>query len=134
MKQILTLISVALLTLSCSKHAVNSPDDSLCVHFRLTEAGAPQYSVEQDKALVIDWSELGLKTEEVNLTDSFTLLNTERNAVSERWETTWGEDRFIVDNHNEYIVHLRHQSGILMDLICRAFNSGLSFRYAFPEQ
>ena len=134
MKQFFIFILLALLTLSCSKQVVTSPDLSLCVHFRLTETGAPQYRVQQHNAVVIDWSDLGLKAEDVDLSDRFKLLSYQTKAVSNHWETTWGEERFIVDNHNEYIVHLRHSSGILMDLIFRAFNDGFAFRYAFPKQ
>lgn len=133
MKRLSFLLMLSLLMLACTKQQVPSPDKSLQVSFRLTEDGAPQYSVMQDGTTVLDWSQLGLVSADQDLTRGFKLLRTSTSSFQETWETVWGEERTITDNHRELKVSLQHLSGLRMDIIFRAFNDGFAFRYAFPE-
>lgn len=133
MKRLSFLLMLSLLMLACTKQQVLSPDKSLQVSFRLTEDGAPQYSVTQDGATVLDWSQLGLSSADQDLTRGFKLLRTSTSSFQETWETVWGEERTITDNHRELKVSLQHLSGLRMDIIFRVFNDGFAFRYAFPE-
>ena len=133
MKRLSFLLMLSLLMLACTKQQVPSPDKSLQVFFRLTEDGAPQYSVTQDGMTVLDWSQLGLVSADQDLTRGFKLLRTSTSSFQETWETVWGEERTITDNHRELKVSLQHLSGLRMDIIFRVFNDGFAFRYAFPE-
>ena len=133
MKRLSFLLMLSLLMLACTKQQVPSPDKSLQVFFRLTEDGAPQYSVTQDGMTVLDWSQLGLVSADQDLTRGFKLLRTTTSSFQETWETVWGEERTITDNHRELKVSLQHLSGLRMDIIFCAFNDGFAFRYAFPE-
>ncbi len=133
MKRLSFLLMLSLLMLACTKQQVPSPDKSLQVSFRLTEDGAPQYSVTQDGMTVLDWSQLGLVSADQDLTRGFKLLRTTTSSFQETWETVWGEERTITDNHRELKVSLQHLSGLRMDIIFRVFNDGFAFRYAFPE-
>lgn len=135
MKRFFFAIAVALMFAGCSRSvSVQSPDKSMVVSFRLTEAGAPEFAVESHQQTVIDWSPMGLMTEDVDLSQGFTLVNTLLSSSDETWETVWGEERFIRDHHNELTVSLRHESGLLMNVVFRVFDDGFAFRYAFPEQ
>ena len=133
MKRLSFLLMLSLLMLACTKQQVPSPDNSLQVSFRLTEDGAPQYSVTQDGMTVLDWSQLGLLTADQDLTKGFKILRTQTSFFQDHWETVWGEERTITDNHRELKVSLQHLSGLRMDIIFRVFNDGFAFRYAFPE-
>ena len=120
---------------SCSHTPeVASPDGSICVSFRLTEEGAPQYAVARDGETVIDWSALGLQCAEQDLTRNFALQGSDDRFVQQTWETVWGEEREISDTHNELVVHLKQTSGVEMDITFRVFNDGFAFRYSFSEQ
>ena len=128
MKRLL-FFAVALLAISCSKQQVLSPDGHTHIAFRLTEAGAPEYSVIQDGDTLIQWSALGLSCMEQDLTTGFRLMDIDRESRSERWETVWGEEHWIDDRHHEMTVELEHQSGIRMNIVFRAFDDGIAFRY-----
>ena len=134
MKHVLSLLAAMMLLMSCNRQTISSPDRSLTLSFRLTEEGAPQYSVAQDGALVVDWSDLGLLCAEQDLRAGFALAGTHKNHFSDRWETVWGEEHWIEDTHTEYTVRLIHASGMKMDIVFRLFNDGFAFRYVFPEQ
>lgn len=129
------LILLAVFAASCSrKTEVASPDGSIHLSFRLTEEGAPQYAVARDGETVIDWSALGLQCVGQDLTRNFALQGTDDRFVHDTWETVWGEEREISDTHNELVVHLKHTSGMEMDITFRVFNDGFAFRYSFSEQ
>lgn len=136
MKHLCSLSLIICLFISCSpkQNHLLSPNKSLEVAFQLTETGVPQYCVNQDNETVIDWSSLGLVCTEANLTDSFSIVSYEQSSYDETWETVWGEERLIRNQHNEMIVHLAHPSGIKMDIVFRCFNDGFAFRYVFPKQ
>ena len=135
MKRILLLGFIALSMASCH-HCVNlqSPDGTIGLEFRLDEQGTPTYHVTKDRQLILDWSKLGIASQEYDLTQGFSITNTATNAVNKSWETVWGEERTIHDQHNELIVGLKHQSGLKMKIAFRVYNDGLAFRYIFPKQ
>ena len=135
MKRILLLGFIALSMASCH-HCVNlqSPDGTIGLEFRLDEQGTPTYHVTKDGQLILDWSKLGIASQEYDLTQGFSITNTATNAVNTSWETVWGEERTINDQHNELIVGLKHQSGLKMKIAFRLYNDGLAFRYIFPKQ
>ncbi len=135
MKRILLLGFIALSMASCH-HCVNlqSPDGTIGLEFRLDEQGTPTYHVTKDGQLILDWSKLGIVSQENDLTQKFSITNTTTNAVNTSWETVWGEERTIHNQHNELIVGLKHQSGLKMKIAFRVYNDGLAFRYIFPKQ
>lgn len=135
MKQCLFALLMAMSVVSCTHCLqVQSPDGTLRVSFRLSEQGAPNYCVENDGQPILEWSSLGLLTNECDLTDGFKVMNAKSHSVNTEWETVWGEERIICDQHNELIVALKHQSGIKMQIAFRVYNDGLAFRYIFPKQ
>ncbi|MBO4518648.1 MAG: glycoside hydrolase family 97 protein [Paludibacteraceae bacterium] len=133
--QLLSLVfSVALILPACHQPSeVSSPDGRTQVSFRLTEDGAPQYSVLQDGDTVIRWSLMGLICTEEDLQSALTLSNISFNEHHSTWETVWGEERMIEDHHREMDVVLTSQGGITMHILFRVFNDGFAFRYGLVE-
>lgn len=135
MKRILYLLPFILLLASCSQQPqISSPDGHITLTFRLSKAGEPQYSVSKNNTMLVQWSSLGMVCTEQDLTRGFEVIGTESKFYSDKWETVWGEERFIQDEHYEMKVALRHQSGVRMDILFRVFDDGVAFRYAFPKQ
>ena len=135
MKRVLFLCFIAFSVASCH-HCVllQSPDGTISLDFRLDEKGTPAYQVIKDGELILDWSALGISSLEYDLTNGFSLIKTSTNYVNTSWETVWGEERTISDQHNELLVSLAHQSGLKMKIAFRMYNDGVAFRYIFPKQ
>ena len=135
MKKILFIGLVSILFFSCqSATEVNSPDGTLILRFVQTEDGGIGYHVSRDNHEIIDISPLGFLTEDQSLGNGFCMIGTKKKNYTSVWETVWGEERFIEDRHNELLVCLRHESGMLMDIEFRVYDDGFAFRYLFPEQ
>lgn len=115
---------------------ISSPDSSITLSFSLI-GGQPQYSVTKNGKSIIDLSAMGFVfQEQKNQATSYKILSYEEKSINEKWEQPWGEFRYINDQHNELIVHLKElgEREILMDIHFRVFNDGLGFRYSFPKQ
>ena len=135
MKKILFIGLVSILFFSCqSSTEVSSPDGTLILRFVQTEDGGIGYRVSRDNNEIIAFSPLGFLTEDQSLGNGFCMVGTKKKNYTSVWETVWGEERFIEDHHNELLVSLRHESGMLMDIEFRVYDDGFAFRYLFPEQ
>ena len=112
--------------------SVKSPDSTieLTVHGN----GALTYSVSVDgKALLVD-SRLGLKFKDgVTLGANVRLAKVERNQSDTTWENRTGKRRTVHDRHNELRVFCVEQSGRSFEIVVRAFDDGIGFRYELPK-
>lgn len=116
--------------------ALKSPDSALVFSFRLTEK-APTYQVTYQGKTLIEDSELGLSfQEDGNFGEHLTALKSRLREVDETYELVVGKAKNVRDQHRELIVPLVERSGAQrqVNLVVRAFNEGVAFRYEFPEQ
>ena len=126
------MIAVAL---NMAAVSITSPDGNLVLHVELTPQGAPYYTLDYKNKPVVTASALGLKSEQLDLTDGFRIASTDTMSVDRTWEPVWGEYSTIRDNFNEMAVNLidkDHQREFTIRF--RLFNDGLGFRYELPVQ
>ena len=66
----------------------------------------------------------------------FRLEGVQRRSRDETWEQPWGERRFVRDRYKELRVRLveKRADGRRLDVVFRAFDDGVGFRYEFPGQ
>lgn len=108
--------------------SVTSPDGKLKLVVSTVD-GQLHYSVERGSEILVKASPMGFELSDGRILGSDTeILSTETSSESSSWETVWGEDRIIEDNHNTLLVHCTD-----MDVEFRVFNDGLGFRYIFPD-
>ena len=123
--------------LHAQKYTLHSPDKKNSVEFSLTSKGEPQYSLTYQQVPVITPSAMGFEFQNAPpMTADFKVLKTETNTKNEIWPMPLGEFSKIREHYNELVVHLQERSGQkrMMDVIFRAFDDGIGFRYVFPEQ
>jgi len=117
-----------------STQTVASPDGAVVVTFDLTDSGVPRYSVSFRGHEIVAPSTLGFELKDApSLTDGFKLTGTSQTSFSENWTPVWGENDTIANNYNEMTVNLA-QGDRKMDIVFRAYDDGIGFRYVFPEQ
>jgi alpha-glucosidase len=138
--KIFNLIFMACLLCACNYKSqeltLSSPDGKTVITF-LTERGKIFYSVGKDGKKVINPSQLGFAlNEKASLEGPFKVKKVIRSTFDETWEQPWGEEIYVRNHSNEMKVELRETKGEkrLLNLIFRAFDDGIGFRYEFPEQ
>lgn len=115
---------------------VKSPDGRLEVRLSL-RGESPHYEVAYDGAAVILPSPLGFTfRREKPMVGNFAVDEVSRSSFDETWEPVWGQTDRIRNAYNELSVRLIEKlpPNRRMDIIFRAFDDGLGFRYEFPEQ
>jgi len=114
--------------------ALSSPDHRLTVGVT-TRGGQLRYSVERgDRTLVLP-SALGLRlTDGSTLGTGVAIARTRTTSRDTTWRPVWGADAVVRDRHRELTIGLRQADGRRFDLIVRAYNDGVAFRYSVPRQ
>jgi len=124
--------------------SVISPDGSLKVEFELKANAQPYlpgvrayYRVSYKGIPVLNDSPLGLDFVGSRPMDrDFEIAGSDRQSHSETWEDAFNVQRQVPDHSNQLTIHLRERQAPSrqFDLIFRAFNEGVAFRYFLPEQ
>jgi alpha-glucosidase len=115
---------------------VGSPDRRNVVLVELI-GGQLHYSVQRDGRNIILPSVLGFEFRNApRLRDDLRITGTATNTVDETWTQPWGEVAQVRDHHHELRVSVEETvlPGRRFDLVVRAFDDGIGFRYEVPEQ
>lgn len=115
---------------------LKSPNGEIRFIFQL-KATAPAYSVQYKNQSLINDASLDLAFAETGAFGSnLKLLKPVFRSAVERYELVVGKTKLVNEPFNEGIFPLeeRTKPGRKINLIVRAFNDGLAFRYEFPKQ
>lgn len=123
---------------------LKSPDGGLAVSFELKQNPQPYlpgerayYRVSYQGAEILADSPLGLDFKGGSALDrDFDVVKVDRQTHDSTWENPWGARLHVPDHYNQVTVSLqeRHAPGRRMDLIFRAYDEGIAFRYFLPAQ
>lgn len=123
---------------------VTSPDHKISLSFTLKSLPAPYapgerayYEVSyQGRRLLAD-SPLGLKFASTPALDrDFTIFSSSMVSHDSAWQDRINDHLRVRDHYNQLTVHLRERAAPhrRLDLIFRAYNTGMAFRYFLPRQ
>lgn len=128
-------LAVAFLQARAQELNLKSPGNQVQVTFRLDDHSRPTYSVQYKGKAVINFSPLGLQTRETDLSGGFRFLGADSTRVDETWTPVWGEEKTIRSQYRQLTVHLSlpGKSPEWLDIVFRAFNDGVGFRYVLPR-
>jgi alpha-glucosidase len=116
---------------------VASPGYATEISFRLDEDGTPRYSVLYGKTRVIDDSPLGLEFKQGGLlAQNLERTGFERRGGDGEYTLPAGKQRKARDRYNEMTVSLKEKvkPHRRIDVILRAYDDGVAFRYVIPRQ
>ncbi len=115
--------------------ALRSPDGK--IEIVVIAEGALSYAISVDERPVLRESKLALQFRDgVALGGNVELLKAERTSADSTWENRWGKRRQVRDQYNELRLLLREKSapGRTFEVVFRAFDDGVGFRYVLPKQ
>jgi alpha-glucosidase len=121
-----------------------SPDGKAVVSFALKSLPQPYlpgerayYQVSYGGAPVLTDSPLGLDfAGAAPLDHDFEIVGTDRHSRNDMWTNPFGVQRNVPDHYNQLRVSLREKQAPArrVDVIFRAYNEGVAFRYFLPQQ
>jgi alpha-glucosidase len=132
-------ILISLTVTSCKQPQtadVYSPDGNIRVDFTIDEGG-PVYSVSFEDKQIIRPSGMGFSLKNTkSMHGGFAISKIKKRNFKETWKPVWGESSEIENHYNELAVYLVEvkQPNRRMNIIFRAFDDGVGFRYELPEQ
>jgi alpha-glucosidase len=99
-----------------------SPNKALRLQFSYDRAGALTYTFSAHAKVLLQESNIGLTQPGALLVPTVS-----RRAVNEIWQPVWGKRAVVPDQYNELTLELK-----TYQIIARAYNDGIAFRYAYP--
>jgi hypothetical protein len=113
-----------------------APDGSITISVELLDS-RPHYSVVADGDTVVAPSPLGFDFENAPpLRDGMEVIETTGRTVDETWTLVWGTQDTVRNHFAEQTIRLQENDGPerRLDLVLRAYDDGVAFRYRWPEQ
>lgn len=118
--------------ISCSdKVEIRSPDRNNSIILELDEAGTLRYSVKTAGIIAVESSRAGIEMTDSSrsFSSGLTLVNDERRINDETYTLPSGKRSLYVNSYNEAVLTFKNSFNALFQVICRAYNDGVAFRY-----
>ncbi len=150
------LLQLALLPLLAFGQSLSSPDGKYVIGI-----DGMTYTITYNNKVIVERSQLGVdidnrlfesalavpRGENENWCSDLQLKGEERITVDTTWTPLYGENNCIRDHYNQLVLHYEKGSngqGVVsdgydkrkyyaMDIVVRAYNEGIAFRYHFPQ-
>ncbi|MBP7273206.1 MAG: glycoside hydrolase family 97 protein [Saprospiraceae bacterium] len=112
---------------------LTSPNKDVVVQFALDKNGSPYYTVQFQHKMVVAQSYLGFETKDGNYANQFKIKANSTSTFDETWTPVWGQYATIRNHYNELKVTLANKQKNKLNIIFRAYDYGIGFRYEFPN-
>lgn len=137
MKRLIIFISlfVCFDLFSQKKFDLHSPDGKLTFLLHVSSNGI-QYNIIFRSKTLIENSSLGFNFNSGEFGPNLKVGKILRQNIDENYELVTGKVRFACDYCNQMVIPLEEKDslGRMVNLIVRAYNEGIAFRYEFPKQ
>lgn len=112
---------------------ISSPEQHVTLEFQLSDDGQPRYRVLRDGREVIAPSTLGLLLQDAPRSRSWMLRGNRESAHDSRYTVPAGKTATARDHYRQLDVALADAGGARLDLVFRAYDDGVAFRYVLPD-
>ena len=132
---ILLLLGCSVIAFPQQKIKLSSPDGNLKFEFLLLE-DAPYYQVSYKNKLLIQNSKMGFDFDSGVLASNLKLNKAKYATIDETYELVVGKTKVARNHCKEVVIPLEEKNKPFrkVNVVVRAFNDGLAFRYEFPQQ
>ncbi|CAA6691636.1 MULTISPECIES: glycoside hydrolase family 97 protein [unclassified Lentimonas] len=132
----LSLLGLAMLLPSLASAAsISSPDQAIQLETHAAN-GQVTYSVEFNGKSIIAESRLGIELAGGAFSGALEITGSTNSSHDETWKPVWGQFSEYRNHYNELTLEVSEAETPkrTMQVILRAYNDGVAFRYVFPEQ
>ena len=127
----LLLYSITSSALQGNDWLLSSPDKKLIVKIHLD--GKLSYSVAVEKNVALESSPLGIVLDDKDFSDGLSFISKSTNVINEKYSLAVGKKVQIVNNANELVLTLENSNKEKINVIFRAYNDGMAYRYHFTQ-
>lgn len=115
--------------------SISSPDSGITLTTKATD-GKLFYSVTYNGKPIISDSRLGAELKRGEFAGALELTDAKTSSFDETWKPVWGDFSEYRNHYNELTLNLSEadKGKHSMQVILRAYDDGVAFRYVFPEQ
>ncbi len=115
--------------------ALSSPDGQIQVRVELNNQGQPVYQVYRDGDAILEPSVLGVELSDSDLSSGLSLVSvSETEQVEDRYQMIQGKRLEYHYVANEKTLAFANDDGTELNIIFRASDDGIAFRYHFPGE
>jgi len=134
MKIVASAVCVALAAVAGASDTLLSPDGQIAVTVS-TENGL-RWQVQRKGTEVLKQSRLGLSFKGQAPFGAFEVVNRAERQIDETWTNRLYKKEILLDYANELTLQLKEKEapGRRLDLVFRAYDGAVAFRYGIPEQ
>ena len=136
MKKGIWFVIILLLAGALWAQTVELPSPDGQTRFVVSVENGISHSVYYHNVAVITASPFSLEfAQSAPLCENFTIEKQSRQSVNETWKPVYGKHAVIANHYNELTLVLRETRfpGRALEMIYRAYDDGVAFRYRFPD-
>ncbi len=141
MKKIIILFGISASLMSSQKQTYNhlliqSPDKQIKIAIALVDSQA-YYSIDYKNEPLLSESKLGFEFKNLPPFSKHLIITGYKiSSTNETWNQVWGQTKTVINNYNQITIQLEEQisPNRKFNLIFKAYNDGLGFRYEIPSQ
>lgn len=144
LQTVVVLASLATCAWGQAAWNVTSPDGGVSVEVRLTDPGQVAdyaagkvrlyYEVRSGGQVVLPLSPLGITRQDQSFVDGLRLVSASSvRTIDQTYAMLHGKRKVCRDHANEQTLTFENAGGAKLELILRAYDDGVAYRYRFPE-
>jgi alpha-glucosidase len=119
--------------LSNQSWSLQSPNGNIQFSVVMDGAGKLAYTVHKEGKTVLATSPLGIVTDRESFTEGLSFTRADTQAIDEAYTLPHGKASYYV-NHAHELTLFFEKNGQGLQLVCRAYNDGVAFRYQIPGE
>jgi alpha-glucosidase len=110
---------------------LKSPDKSNRISLELNESGTLLYSIQSHNLNAIERSVMGadLADSLYDFNSGLRLVNCTKSVIDETYSLPTGKRSVYINRANESVFSFENRNGKILQVICRAYDDGVAFRY-----
>jgi len=143
LEKLIAFAVLAIMLIACTQESswqLSSPDGKLIITVEnIKPENRLYYQVssrtEKGEIVVISSSPMGIERKDQQFIEGLSFIfATSIEVIDEKYTLLHGKRKNCHDFSNQLTLQFRNEQGGLMDVILRAYNDGVAFRYRFPEE
>lgn len=116
------------------KVTLSSPDGKLKLNVTATEGKQTTISIDYGRTRLIDESPIGFEFDDESFCTGLKMSKGKTSTINDEYDLPVGKTRHVNSRSRQLSLTLTNSSGRSVNMILRAFNDGVAYRFYIPEQ